>query len=180
MRHWDKREYILLGHLYVGFSSPRVVSSWYFLMWSLNWLFTHNCWLVHEVLNQHNFADRYSAVHIKSIALLLNLCWSPNNLTLWFHLHICLPAWDDFSFSICLFSSFDFVFSTACVWYLFISLIWQLALVVLFSSNLCVEIPSRLDLQQKLQRLQLYTPTHMPTYTRIYLKMGEWCAWISS
>lgn len=58
--------------LYVGFSSPSDISSWYFLMWSLNRLFTHNCWLVHEVLNQHNFADMCSAVHIKSIAFLLN------------------------------------------------------------------------------------------------------------
>lgn len=46
-------------------------------MWSLNRLFTHNCWLVHEVLNQHNFADRYSAVHIKSIAFLLNSLLKP-------------------------------------------------------------------------------------------------------
>lgn len=69
-------EYILSGHLHVVFCSPRVVYSWYFLM-SLSRLFTRDCWLVCEILNQHNFADRFSAVHIKAIALLLNSLLKP-------------------------------------------------------------------------------------------------------
>lgn len=87
MRHWDKMEHFLLGYPYVFFP-PKVVYSWYFPMKYWNGLFTHNCWLVHEVLD-HTIS---LTVYTTSISPLLNNPLSQNNQAFWFQLHTCLPA----------------------------------------------------------------------------------------
>lgn len=128
-------EHFLLGYLYVFFP-PKVVYSWYFPMKYWNGLFTHNCWLVHEVLDHNYFTD---CLH-KSYFSLAQFSTKPKQSGFLIPVAYLLPCQDDFSLSIVLFWFFSlhcFFVLLVCITHLKVS-----SSSYDFWSNLCAVILS--------------------------------------